>query len=167
MGRLSPGQLAHFSTFGFLQLPAYFSGAEVCALQRTALELSRGWTPSTDPDERMGLVETDELLTTLLVQKVLLPLRQLLGDGFVWSGSELNVDPLVPPGSHQGAGALSQRRRVELKLGQDYAEHNWHSDRPGLAELGYLRIKVFVYLTPTTAQRGALRLIPGAAAWHS
>eukprot|EP01052_Picozoa_sp_SAG31_P053766 SAG31_NODE_13951_length_835_cov_1.326087_2_plen_59_part_01 len=49
------------------------------------------------------------------------------------------------------------------------SEHSWHSDRPGVSETSYPRIKVAMYLTTTTASTGALRMIPGShhAALHS
>ena len=66
-------------------------------------------------------------------------LQQLLGERFVFCGSE---------GNHGVAGSPTA--------------HHWHADRPGAAELGYLRIKVMLYLVPMTQDNGALRVIPGS-----
>jgi ectoine hydroxylase-related dioxygenase (phytanoyl-CoA dioxygenase family) len=41
-------------------------------------------------------------------------------------------------------------------------EHNWHADRPGAEETEYRRLKVMMYLEPTTKEQGAFRVIPGS-----
>ena len=168
MEALTPQQLASFDAFGFLLLPCY-SPDEVDALRGETSRLSAGWGSGGSAEglapfeAREHLVERSATLTELLVKKVLGPMRQLLGDGLVWSGSELSIDPETPPaavGQH-GVGELSDAYRRELGLSADYAEHHWHSDRPGIAELDYRRVKMLVYLQPTARRSGALRVIAG------
>ena len=43
-----------------------------------------------------------------------------------------------------------------------YQSHQWHCDRVGEYDLQYTRIKVMIYLTPTTKEEGALRVMPGS-----
>jgi len=43
-----------------------------------------------------------------------------------------------------------------------YNEHNWHSDRHGVREIQYPRLKLMMYLTPTDRDGGALRILPGS-----
>ena len=62
---------------------------------------------------------------------------QLLGQDMIWSGSE-------------GVQGTMTRRPF----------HHWHADRPGPQELGYLRIKIMMYLDP-------MRKDAGSAARHS
>ena len=62
-------------------------------------------------------------------------IEQLLGQGFIWTGSE-------------GVCGRSQA--------------SWHADRQGRNELNYMTIKVHLYLDPTTKETCALRVIPGS-----
>eukprot|EP01046_Picozoa_sp_COSAG06_P035811 COSAG06_NODE_3887_length_4803_cov_2.841199_5_plen_298_part_00 len=87
--------------------------------------------------------------------RILGRVSQLLGGRrCLWTGSELNSGT-VDPGMWEATPAGSQ-------------EHGWHSDRPGVSETSYPRIKVVMYLTPTTASTGALRCLPGShrASFH-
>ena len=57
--------------------------------------------------------------------------------------------------------------RLSLRPGYESSdgaipEHGWHSDIPGPTETAYPRIKGMVYLTPTTKERGAIRVIVGS-----
>ena len=87
------------------------------------------------------IVERHPRLTGLLVldDRLYRPLRQLLGGDMIWSGSEGNR------GFEEGR-----------------TSHHWHADRPGRRELGYLRIKVMIYLDPMRKEQGAFRVIPGS-----
>jgi hypothetical protein len=151
---LTGEQLARFKAFGFLQLRAYSAG-ELAALVAAA---AAAYPAVVDT------VERTPLLTELLVQRFLGPVRQLLGEGFVWSGSEFHRAAAGADGN-LGAGALPRAYREQIGLADEaYAEHTWHADRPGVSECAYPRIKVMAYLTPTGARRGALRVIPGSHA---
>ena len=77
--------------------------------------------------------------------------RRLLGEGFVWSGSECNISRGErQAGGQQNLGTpLPSEYRRALGLESRYQEHTWHADRPGVSECAYDRIKVMAYLTPT------------------
>ena len=151
---LTEAQAAHFDAFGFLKLRA-FSDGEVRAM---VAEAEAADPACSDP------VERSELLTALMVTRLLPAMRRLLGEGFVWSGSECNISRGErQAGGQQNLGTpLPAEYRRALGLGSRYAEHTWHADRPGVGECAYDRIKVMAYLTPTDADSGALRVIAGS-----
>ena len=142
---LTPEQINYFETFGFVLLKQLFSADEVAEIRQAAdemWEVELGRKP-TDGDA-LGIsnfIERHPRLTELLVldDRIYEPMRQLLGDDMIWSGSEGNR------GFEQGN-----------------TSHHWHADRPGVRELGYLRIKVMLYLDPMRKEQGAFRVIPGS-----
>ena len=142
---LTKEQLQQFEAFGFLHLKQLFSHLETAEIAAAASEV---WAaelgrPPRDSDclSLPGIVEGHPRLTELLVldERLYRPLRQLLGDGMIWSGSEGNRG---------------------FEEGRTF--HHWHADRPGERELGYLRIKVMIYLDPMRREQGAFRVIPGS-----
>ncbi|RIK42097.1 MAG: hypothetical protein DCC55_09765 [Chloroflexi bacterium] len=142
---LTPQQLAHFEIFGFLCLRQLFSPAEIAAIRQEAETI---WQTER---QRRGLADDAYLTVAPFIERspallslpaddrLYLALTDLLGPGFLWSGSEGNT-------------GVAQANRF----------HAWHSDRPGEAEPDYRRVKVMIYLTSVTKETGCLRVIPGS-----
>ena len=136
--------IAHFDTFGFLFYRQLLSPEEVAAIQQAAEFVwteELGQAPALDEEMHTApFVERNETLMTLVDHPLIHPiLAELLGEDFLWSGSEGN--------------------RGFLK---GTPIHHWHADRPGAHELDYRRIKIMIYLDPTTKDTGAIRVIPGS-----
>ena len=72
-------------------------------------------------------VERSELLTALMVTRLLPAMRRLLGEGFVWSGSECNISRGErQAGGQQNLGTpLPSEYRRALGLESRYQEHTW------------------------------------------
>ena len=141
---LSEQQIDHFRTFGFLLLPQLFTAGETDEIRRAADELwreERGGGPSQGEYQHVApFIESSRDLCGLVEDdRIYLTIRQLLGAGFVWGGSEGNK------------GSFNETQ-----------SHEWHCDRPGEEEPDYVRIKVMLYLTPTKKEAGALRVMPGS-----
>ena len=141
---LMPEQKAHFEVFGFLCLRQAFSPDEMAEITLAADEVwaeDRGGKP--DDGQYQSLAPFAERSPRLLDlaedDRIYGVVEELLGPGFLWSGSEGNKE------------GVTEKR-----------EHNWHADRPGAEETGYLRLKVMMYLEPVTKENGALRVIPGS-----
>ena len=140
---LTKGQLAHFKTFGFLVLRQAFSPAEmktfIAAAEEVWVEekgMSVGSGENGGAHSVRAIVEKHPKLTALAEDdRIYGTLEQLLGPGFIWACSE------------------GQRGRVST---------TWHNDRPGKNQNKYTRIKVHLYIEPTTKETGALRVIPGS-----
>ena len=140
---LTPEQLQHFDVFGFLCLRQIFSPEEMREITEAADQLwleDRGGEPDDGRPQSLGrfVEHSPRLLDLAEDDRIFGVASDLLGPGFLWSGSEGNKD------------------------GADDGEHNWHADRPGAAETEYRRLKMMVYLAPTTRDQGALRVIPGS-----
>lgn len=137
-------QIAHFETFGFLVLRQAFSPEEVKRLMSRFEAIFKRGTPRI---ENSGIgkkatkvfdyfIETDPELAELAEDdRIYGTIEQLLGEGFIWTGSE---------------GVLGR------------SQTNWHADRQGSIELNYMTIKVHLYLDPTRKDSCALRVIPGS-----
>ena len=141
---LTPAQKDHFDVFGFLCLRQAFDSEEIADIRRAADEVFAADRGGVADDGRpQGLAPFAErhprLLDLAEDDRVYAVVEDLLGPGFLWSGSEGNKEGISEKG-----------------------EHNWHADRPGAEETEYLRLKVMVYLEPTTREQGALRVIPGS-----
>ena len=141
---ISAQQIAHFGTFGFLLLRRLFSPAEIWEIRRAADALwreERGGGPDAGEYQHVApFIESSCELSWLAVDdRIYGSIEQLLGAGFVWGGSEGNK------------GSFNETQ-----------SHAWHCDRPGEEEPDYVRIKVMLYLTPTTKETGALRVMPGS-----
>lgn len=140
---LTKGQLAQFETFGFLVLRQAFSLAEIKTIIDAADEMwaaevgnSVGSGENSDATSVRYMFELHPRLTTLVEDdRIYGVLEKILGSGFIWAGSE------------------GQRGRVST---------TWHNDRPGKNQNKYTRIKVHLYIEPTTKETGALRIIPGS-----
>ena len=118
---LTEAQAAHFDAFGFVKLRA-FSDGEVRAM---VAEAEAADPACSDP------VERSELLTALMVTRLLPAMRRLLGEGFVWSGSECNISRGErQDGGRQNLGTpLPSEYRRALGLESRYQEHTWHAGK--------------------------------------
>ena len=138
---LTPGQVAHFNTFGFLVLRQVFSQAEADALKREYDEVwdeALGGRPFNGErtEARMTYCERSFSLTKLAEDdRTYGPVEQLLGPDIIWGGS--------------GAARY---------VGDSF----WHKDDYGGARDSYPSIKVVIYLEPVESDTGCLRIIPGS-----
>ncbi len=143
---LTPGQIAHFETFGFLFLRQAFSSQE---MEKITLEAEKLWADhrhrevvGEDGISMDYFMEISPVLTELVDDdRIIQSVEQLLGPDFIWVGSEGNVT--------------------------NRAYHNWHSDRKCWRkeeekDISYCRIKIMLYLDPVTKNTGCLRIIPGS-----
>ena len=141
---LTEDQIHHFRVFGFIVFRQAFNGGEIEALGRHADEIwtaELGHTPVKEEHVSMApfLELRPDTLSLIEDDRIYTPMVQLLGRDMIWSGSE-------------GVQGTMTRRPY----------HHWHADRPGPQELGYLRIKIMMYLDPMRKDAGALRVIPGS-----
>ncbi len=135
---LSPEQISHFETFGFLLLKQAFTPAETAEISAefdsVLAEDRRGEAFAGEKRQAvLGFLERRAPLARLVETDLIYEaMEQLLGPGFVWVGSDGN-----------------------LYVG----DTSWHPDagRPD-----YRYIKVAFYLDPVTKDTGALRVIPGS-----
>lgn len=142
---LTSQQLAHFDTFGFLWLRQLFTPDEIIAMRQAAEQIwqeerqRRGLGPQDYLTLAPFIERSPELLRLAADDRIYGAITELLGPGFLWSGSEGNT------------GVAMQNHF-----------HAWHCDRCGEAEPDYRRAKVMIYLTPVTKETGCLRVIPGS-----
>eukprot|EP01051_Picozoa_sp_SAG22_P012621 SAG22_NODE_1330_length_4709_cov_25.747722_1_plen_372_part_00 len=182
MAAVSATELQYFRTFGFLHRRAEFSAGEMRAIVREAdatLDLIdrmhrcslSGPRPeggvagiasdgSRDPATGRScskFVEESAALTRTLVEdpRVFGLVSTLLGqDDFVWSTSNhIEASPAGPAFQAPAAGGTGIPVLTR--------EHGWHCDIAGVREAAIKRVKVMVYLTPTTRAGGALQVLPG------
>ena len=117
---LTDDQISFFHIFGFLIRRQLFSRQEMDSFTREA-EAFREQKLGHRPDESKffqltGIVEARSAVRALLADdRLYIPLTQLLGDDFIWSGSECNS------GVQSGTN-----------------EHHWHADRQGTRELSQI-----------------------------
>ena len=141
-----------YSTFGFVQLPAMLPPSAVAEIQAEARSMLEAEAPAGGDAGVGSPVERNERLFELLIAEnpELMRLNALLlgEDDFIWTGSELNRSG----GASRSAGEVAA------------PEHSWHADRPGVVECDIPRFKWMFYLNQTTAETGALRVIPGSHA---
>jgi len=142
---LTPAQLQHFQTFGYLLLRQAFSTAEMEMVTEAAdaifqQDLSENGAEPFGSQHVVPFVERCERLAQLAEDdRIFKGMEQLLGPGFVWGGSEGNK------------GSFNESH-----------DHQWHSDRAGQIDLAYPRIKIMIYLQAMTRDAGALRVLPGS-----
>ena len=181
-------RIAHFRAFGFVVLRGCYSATEMAEIERRSEALLRSAAATGGTDAHTGVespldelrpgelaweslagpfLEPDPRLTSLCVSdaRVTSVLRGVLGEDFIFVGSEFNRAgaPRFQLHMHDEGQAA---RRQELGIPGDYTEHGWHSDRAGRPEeLAFCRIKTMLYLQPTKAATGSLRVIPGSHMW--
>ena len=89
---LTKEQIDYFECFGFLHLRQAFSNAEVQEIEdaaERAFEAEVGLLTGEEYGEVNRIVEHNPRLTQLVTdERIYQPVRQLLGDDFLWSGSE-------------------------------------------------------------------------------
>ena len=140
---LTEQQHRFFDAFGFLHFKQVFSADEIVGITE---EADRIWTehaarhPKETHQSIGGFIEESPLLFQLATDdRIYGVVASLLKPDFVWGNSEGNK------------ASFSEEN-----------DHNWHCDRVGEYDLNYMRIKVMIYLTPTTKDEGALRVLPGS-----
>ncbi len=143
---LTPEQIAHFETFGFIFLRQAFSSQEMDKITLAAENLWDEYRCREDVGEQgihiSFFAETSPVLTELIDDdRIFKSVEQLLGPEFIWVGSEGNVTKRAFQG--------------------------WHSDRKCWREeeqedVTYRRLKIMLYLDPVTKDTGCLRIIPGS-----
>ena len=138
---LTPEQIAHFETFGFLVLRDVFSAAEVGSIQT---EFDSVWSEASGgeawsgekTESRQPFCEIRPSLTELVEDdRIYGAVEQLLGPKFIW-------------------GASGATRYV--------GDSGWHADDYGGLLETYPAIKVVMYLEPVDKDTGCLRIIPGS-----
>jgi ectoine hydroxylase-related dioxygenase (phytanoyl-CoA dioxygenase family) len=135
---LTPQQLAHFETFGYVVLRQAFAPDEINAISRafdSVLDEDRGGQAFSGEKRQavLGVIERRPVLSQLAESDLVYEMmEQLLGPGFVWVGSDGN-----------------------LYVG----DTGWHPDS---IHPSYRRIKVAFYLDPVARDTGCLRVVPGS-----
>ena len=137
---LNKEQIAHFDTFGFVFIRNLLDESEINELSLYAQEIFDEHINDTG-EKYPGLspfFELNSKMDKFVVDKrVSDSVKSLLGDGFLWVGSEGNIT--------------------------NKSEHGWHPDRTGTEnQLQHRRLKVMFYLDETTQEKGCLRVIPGS-----
>ena len=140
---LTDQQRAFFEAFGFLQLKQVFPPDEIALL---TAEADRVWAddalkhPNVPHQSISSFIERNPTLMRLATDdRIHGVVSDLLAPDFIYGNSEGN------------RGSFNEEHL-----------HHWHCDRVGEYDLNYLRVKVMIYLTPTTRETGALRVIPGS-----
>ena len=142
---LTQAQVDHFDVFGFLRLSKVFTLEEIDILSQASKSVCSellGHVPTSgDVVWHQPFVELHPTLIDLIADdRIYLPMRDLLGENFIWVGSE-------------GMYGFSDRLR----------DHHWHSDGDkDTRKLAYRHIKSMIYLDPLRRESGALRVIPGS-----
>ncbi len=142
---LSDEQIAHFHTFGFLVMRQAFATDEAEALiseadAAYAEKLDRGGDESAYLWASEVVEERPALMRLLEDDRIYLATSELLGEDFIWIGSEVmwGIDPKL-------------------------ADHTWHFDGHKTSRhLDYPRTKVMLYLDQQRRETGAIRVIPGS-----
>ena len=135
---LTQQQVQHFETFGFLVIRAAFSAAEMAAITaefEASLLDDRGGRAFGGEERQavFGMVERRPQLMQLAEDdRIFGPMEQILGEGFVWVGSDGNYW---------------------------VGDTQWHPDRH---DRTWPLIKASLYLDPVTRETGCLRVIPGS-----
>ena len=107
---VSSAQAAQFAALGVLHLPAVFSAAEVAEL-RAAMErlcasaLGRPMRPGDHVWEAPFVERSAELLPLVGDERILGPVRAVLGNDAVWAGSEGMWGARDPPATPRGDGS--------------------------------------------------------------
>ena len=137
---LNNEQIAHFDTFGFVFIRNMLSETEINELSLYSQEIFNDHKKNTGENyaQLQPFFELNSKMDKFVVDKRIFDsVNRLLGDGFLWIGSEGNITTK--------------------------SEHGWHPDRTGTEnEVNYRRLKVMFYLDQTTKEKGCLRVIPGS-----
>ena len=140
---LTPEQLSHFQTFGFLCLRQLLTPHEMTSItseMEALMAVHPGRQSGPSHQSVAPFVELSADLAWLPEDdRIFLPMEQLLDTGFVWGCSE------------GVAGSFNESN-----------DHSWHCDRAGQIDLQYTRIKIMIYLQSMRRETGCLRVIPGS-----
>lgn len=137
---LTPEQVAHFKALGFIILKDLFSPKEIVTISQSFDEVMEQDRKGEEFEGQkrhsaMAMVERHPALRTLIDDdRIHEPVQQLLGDDYMWFGSDGN-----------------------LYVGDTH----WHSDAQK-PEIGLGRIKIGFYLDPVSENTGCLRVIAGS-----
>jgi ectoine hydroxylase-related dioxygenase (phytanoyl-CoA dioxygenase family) len=140
---LTPEQATYFETFGYVVLRGLFSPEEMAGIREDyddVMDEDREGKPFSGPKRQqvMAICEMRPRLFQLIDDsRIYHPIQQLLGESFVYLGSD-----------------------ATLFVGSK----SWHPDGSprDQAEFDYIRIKVAFYLDPLRSETGCLRVIPGS-----
>jgi hypothetical protein len=141
---LTQDQIDHFETFGFLVCQQIFTSGEIDQIIQ-AVETVFATAHTSDASHSVfwedNFIERNQHLIKLIEDdRVYLAMQDLIGDDFLYMGSE-------------GMRGLDRGGPV----------HHWHADSDwSLEKLNYKRIKAMIYLDPLKKETGALRVIPGS-----
>ena len=136
---LTPGQVAHFRTFGFLVLRQLFTPDEVATMKRESDEIFdevRGGKPFTGEawEPVQPFFERRPFLSTVAADDCIYNIGvDLVGPDFILEGTEGNL--------HVG-------------------DTPWHADTTGIDPV--TRPKITFYTEPVTRESGCLRVVPGS-----
>ena len=142
---LTQDQIDHFNTLGFLVIRQAFTPQEIETFIREAESVCTkllGHPPGEDDKVwEQPFVEYNPTLTQLVQDdRIYAPVHDLLGEKFVWIGSE---------------GMWGFTRKM--------VDHHWHADGNwSEQQLDYTWLKVMLYLDPLQKDAGALRVMPGS-----
>ncbi len=137
--KLTEEQIQHFNVFGFVVRRNVFSPNEVAKINREADQCLASIQEESDPNRKQDSYswfnrnpETSFTSSLLEDPRIYVPSEQLVGDDSI---------PI-------NSGTYSQNEGIE-----------WHPDRQ---DHHMCILKNLMYLQPTNADRGALRVIPGS-----
>lgn len=143
---LTDSQVSFFHSFGYVFAPKLFRSSEVEKITNVSDSFMRELRDGEVVDPEQGqsedtFVERNAYLTQVVADdRIYESARKILGDRFLWAGSEGHITV--------------------------NSTHPWHPDRPGNAEeVSYTRLKVNIYLDPIRSESGCLRVIPGSHRW--
>ena len=142
--KLTDAQINYFNTFGYLLFRGLYPPDEMARIVAEADALMAKLRPANqDASEAFGasqVLEQHPVLSDMVDDdRVYLPVSQLLGEDFIWGGSEFN---------YQGSTTDPT--------------HWWHCDRGDCLDLPVTWIKCLLYFEPTMRENGSLRVIPGS-----
>ena len=161
MAALTPAELSHFDAFGFVVRRSLFSAAEIADTRAAAEQLwDRSGTEPLEPGKEFRIsefVERSPSLTALAAdERLLTPVEQLLGDGYVWAGSEGNCSATTTFGWH-----ADRKYWGPPASGWPDACGRGAAQRD-LSLTSFLQLKISVYLDHLTKHSGCFRAIPGS-----
>ena len=148
--RLSPQQVAYFDTFGFLKLPELFK-ADVKRLSEGFEEVFAKQEPdlvlTDDPLQQTNNPVFEDMRRTIIYNFI------EKSDKLRWLSSDSRVVGIVT----SIMGENYELRPTDAHIFD--CDTSWH---PDLGSDDHFRLKLSFYLDSQTADRGAIRLIPGS-----
>ena len=139
---LTQDQIDHFETFGFLVCRQIFTSEEIDQIRLEAESLYTAIPAQSGRNDDViwedNFIEQNQHLLKLIEDdRIYLAMQDLIGEDFIYLGSE------GMRGVHREGGPV----------------HHWHADGEwSLDKLEYKRIKIMLYLDSLTKESGALRV---------